>query len=489
MGYSGPLPMKHLSKIFNWTLFRYGIIGGGVSVLDILLFNALLYLSGTYYVAAALISNIISFFIRFFLQKHYAFRTPSRENMKRELFQYGILFVVSVGLTALIIFILVDFFRFNPSLAQIIAILLVASVSFFIYRYIIFPIEKKPVRRILLITQKIDLKDPVLGFFHRWTEEFAKNFESVTVICLEKGESKLPENVKVLSLGKEERQSRIQYLIHFYWYILYERNNYDGIFVHMNQQYVILGSVIWKLLHKKIFMWRNHVLGGLQTKLAVRLCDRVFCTSAFSYTARYKKTELMPIGIDTDFFQKKPEISKIPRSILFLSRIAPIKKPDVLLKALAELKKRKVEFVASFYGDPLPKDEKYYQNLLELVRTEGLSLDVVFKKGIPNTETVDIYNAHKIFVNLSPSGLYDKTMFEAMACESLILASNKDLAKVVWSDFIFSDDDVPDLIKKLEKLLDMAESTAKKRGEELRKNVVEHHSLKELMKRLAASIH
>src|SRR3989344_6741688 len=56
--------------------------------------------------------------------------------------------------------------------------------------------------RLLIVTQKVDKNDPVLGFFHRWIEKFAKNFERVTVICLGKGEYNLPANVKVLSLGK-----------------------------------------------------------------------------------------------------------------------------------------------------------------------------------------------------------------------------------------------------------------------------------------------
>lgn len=480
--------MKHISKIFNWTLFRYGLIGGGVSVLDILLFNVLIYMSGTYYVVAAVTSNVISFFIRFYLQKHYAFKTPSKKNVRKELIQYGILFVVSVGLTAFLVFILVDFVHLNPSISQIIAILMVASVSFFIYRYIIFPVEKKPVRKLLVITQKIDLKDPVLGFFHRWTEEISKKYESVIVICLEKGESKLPDNVKVLSLGKEERQSRLQYLVHFYWYILYERNNYDGVFVHMNQQYVILGSLFWKLFHKKIYMWRNHVSGGLQTKLAVRISDQVFCTSAFSYTARYQKTLLMPVGIDTDIFRRKKEVQKIPRSILFLSRIAPIKKPDVLLKALAEIKKKGGSFTASFYGDALPKDEGYRSELLKIVEDNNLGNNVTFYPGIPNSETIDVYNSHKVFVNLSPNGLYDKTIFEAMACQTLILASNKDLAQIVWSDFIFDEDDIMGLALKLEKILSLGESEEEQRGIELRKNVVERHSLRKLTEALAHQI-
>ena len=112
--------------------------------------------------------------------------------------------------------------------------------------------------KLLIITQKVNKNDPVLGFFHRWIIEFAKYFEFVTVICLEMGEYDLPDNVKVLSLGKEERQSRLQYLIQFYWYARHERKNYDAVFVHMNQEYLILAGWLWRLVGKKVTMWRNH---------------------------------------------------------------------------------------------------------------------------------------------------------------------------------------------------------------------------------------
>ena len=50
---------------------------------------------------------------------------------------------------------------------------------------------------ILIITQKVDRKDQLLGFFIDWLAVFAEKFEKVTVLCLEKGEFNLAENVKV----------------------------------------------------------------------------------------------------------------------------------------------------------------------------------------------------------------------------------------------------------------------------------------------------
>ena len=58
--------------------------------------------------------------------------------------------------------------------------------------------------RLLILTQKVDINDDILGFFHRWIEEFAKRCEKVIVICLQEGRHDLPSNVKVLSLGKRE---------------------------------------------------------------------------------------------------------------------------------------------------------------------------------------------------------------------------------------------------------------------------------------------
>ena len=163
--------------------------------------------------------------------------------------------------------------------------------------------------KLLIVTQKVDRNDSVLGFFHRWIEEFAKYCSQLTLICLQRGEYNLPANVKVLSLGKETGRSRVKYLWRFYKYIWQERKNYDVVFVHMNQEYILLAGWLWKILGKKVFMWRNHYSGSLFTDIAASFCRKVFCTSKYSYTAKYKKTVLMPVGIDTNLFRIDKQIT------------------------------------------------------------------------------------------------------------------------------------------------------------------------------------
>ncbi len=303
--------------------------------------------------------------------------------------------------------------------------------------------------KLLILTQKININDPVLGFFHNWVAEFAKKFEQITVICLEKGESNLPNNVKVLSLGKESGASRLKYVSRFYKYIFSEKNNYDSVFVHMNQEYVLLGGLFWLLKKKKVFMWRNHHVGNFLTKLSGLFCDKVLCTSKFSYTASFKNCELMPVGVDTNIFKTLPGLNRVPQSILSLGRIAPVKRVDILLEALGILKRKGISFTANIYGDALSSDQRYKDNLINFVKANNLGDSVSFKPSIPNYKTPEIYNQHQIFVNLSSDGMYDKTIFEAMACGCTVIASNKNL-KGVMPDALIASIDPVDLANKLE---------------------------------------
>jgi len=341
---------------------------------------------------------------------------------------------------------------------------------------------------LLIFTQKVDAQDPVMGFFHRWLREFSGHFNKLTVVCLEAGQYDLPANVCVLSLGKEKRRSRWAYVLNFYRYIWVERWNYDAVFVHMNQEYVLLGGLFWLMAGKKVYMWRNHHAGTILTDLAAFFCYKVFCTSRYSFTAKYKKTVLMPVGIDTDFFTTRAEKTRIFRSILFLGRIAPVKKPDLLLGALTQLKKQNVEFTTSIYGDALLVDREYYENLKTTVSEAGLNEIVKFYPGIPNEKTPEVYNSHEIFVNLSSSGMYDKTIFEAMACGCLVLASNENLRGLINDQFIFKEGDREELVNKLKDILNLDDSTKNGYGMGMRGLVQDKHSLKELAERLEKEI-
>ncbi|OHA26465.1 MAG: hypothetical protein A3C06_02720 [Candidatus Taylorbacteria bacterium RIFCSPHIGHO2_02_FULL_46_13] len=338
--------------------------------------------------------------------------------------------------------------------------------------------------KLLFITQVIDKNDTVLGFVHRWLVEFSKHFEHITVICLQMGKYDVPKNVSVFSLGKEAGVSRATYVSNFYRIAFRERKNYDAVLVHMNQEYILLAGVIWKLLGKRVYMWRNHYSGSFLTDIAASFCTKVFCTSRSSYTAKIKKTVVMPVGIDVEVYKSHSEITRLPHSILFLARVAPSKRPHILLEALGELHKRGLNFKANLYGSPAPQDVAYLEGLKKRLLELSLADKAHFLPGLPYTEGPKVYSAHEIFVNLSPSGMYDKTIFEAAACETLVLASSLDFAKLVNPRFTFPQDDIQALSAKLEVLLSLSREARARLGKEIRALAIEKHSLKALGHRI-----
>jgi len=308
--------------------------------------------------------------------------------------------------------------------------------------------------KLLILTQTIDRTDSSLGFFQKWVSTLATKFEEIEVICLKEGEHELPSNVRVHSLGKEEAGSskffnKILYILRFYRLIWHLRNKHDTVFVHMNQEYLLLGGVFWRLLGKKIFMWRNHYDGSVLTDIAVMFCHKVFCTSKFSYTARFKKTTLMPVGVDVDSCRLDEQITRVPRTILSLGRLDSSKRPEVLIDALSLLKEKGIDFNTTFVGGPSKTDSGYPEKLRMRVESLNLINNVTFVGAVPNTETFRYYRSSDIFVNCSRSGMFDKTIFEAVACGCLVLATSRDFKDLVGEEFIFDDGDSAMLANKL----------------------------------------
>ncbi|MEA2701844.1 MAG: hypothetical protein QOE22_553 [Candidatus Parcubacteria bacterium] len=294
--------------------------------------------------------------------------------------------------------------------------------------------------KLLFVTQVVDRNDGVLGAYHGWLTELAKHTERIEVICLYEGEHDLPANVTVHSLGKESLSSRrkplhrLLYVFRFKRLAWTLRHDYDAVFVHMNQEYLLIAGPFWKLLGKRIYMWRNHYAGSWLTDIAAAFCTKIFSTSRHSYTARYRKNVLMPVGIDTSLFRPDTSMARKPRSILFLARMTPSKNPLMLIEALRELKEKRVPFTATFVGSPPPEHEAYYRSLAGRAEHYGIAEYVTFLPNVSNRETPDLYRAHEVFVNCSRSGMFDKTIFEAVASGCVPFARSRDWEMLVGDE-------------------------------------------------------
>ncbi len=343
--------------------------------------------------------------------------------------------------------------------------------------------------KLLILTQKVDSNDDVLGFMHGWIAEFAEQCEQVTVICLFKGEYDLPENVKVLSLGKESSKCKIKYLFRFYKYIWQERNNYDKVFVHMNTEYVLLGGLLWRMLKKKISLWYAHGEVSLKLKLASRLSHIIFTSTKSGCRLDSVKVKVVGQGININRFRTNNlEIKNNNFNILTVGRISPVKDYETMIKAMEELNKREVKFVLQIIGGAgLPEQEEYLKKLKKQVNDNNLDQVIKFLGPIPNKNILKYYQEVDLFVNTSHTGSLDKVMLEAMACDLPVVTCNESMKEVLGEYkkyLMFNKKDYKTLSNKIYQIIQLEKGERVELGRKLRDIVKNNHSTKGLIKKI-----
>ncbi len=312
--------------------------------------------------------------------------------------------------------------------------------------------------KLLILTQKVDRDDPVLGFFHRWIEEFSKHVEKVTVICLNEGVHALPANVKVYSLGKEKGNSKFHYLIRFYSLIFTKRNEYDSVFVHMNQIYVILGGLLWKVWNKKVVLWYVHRQMSFTLCVAEKLADTIFTSSKESFQVESNKVHYVGHGIDSRNFvcgsnMRERDIT----TILYVGRITPIKNLETLVLAAALLREKVSSLTVTCVGNAITESDEVYKQALKVsIQEKNLEGLVRFKSSVSNAEISKEYCKATLSVNLSPTGGWDKSVLESLMAGCPVFVSNTALTPVFgeYSDiFLFEQGNAKDLAQKIEAFL------------------------------------
>jgi len=361
--------------------------------------------------------------------------------------------------------------------------------------------------KLLILTQKIDRNDDVLGFMHRWVEAFSRQCEKVTVICLEQGVYALPENVRIISLGKEKKENReyrignmgnkllqrLQYLVRFYQLAWCERNSYDAVFVHMNTEYVVLGGWLWRLLGKRVGLWYAHGYVPWSLWVAEKFAHIIFTSTKSGCRIVSKKIKVVGQGIDGEQFIHHESPGTTNSGILTLitvGRISPVKDLETLIEATAVLRDVGVHFSVRIVGGAgLPEQHAYAAALRELVAEKKLHDTVHFAGAVSHAKIAAYLQKADIFINTSRTGSLDKAVLEAMATGLPILTCNEALKEVLGGyteQLMYQKGDAAELAKKILLLKNMDKAERRRLGEGLRKIVIEQHSVAGLITKIVS---
>ncbi len=283
--------------------------------------------------------------------------------------------------------------------------------------------------KILIVTQAVDRVHPILGFFHRWIEEFARQCDSVTVIGQQVGDHALPDNVRVLSLGKEEERSRLRQILRF-WMLQWElRHQYDVVFVHMTPVWMVLGTPIWLMMRKHRHLWYEARRGGWMLRGALLSSRRAFSATQEGIPFPSLKKRIHGHGIDTSFFSPSSPEDREAGLLVAVGRITPIKHIELFIDALAKL--------PSFYrllliGIPFTEqDHEYLTSLWLRARERGVDHRLSIQ-ALPHVEMPFVLRRAVLFLHAGGGGL-DKALLEAMSCECLVLSASQSARSILPS--------------------------------------------------------
>ncbi len=213
------------------------------------------------------------------------------------------------------------------------------------------------------------------------------------------------------------------------------QQEFDILHVHSHLYFSSTVSALLNQFSDTPLVLTNH---GLVSQTAPRIIQRVFNATAGRVTFEaadrilcYTETDrdrlrergiksdisVVPNGIDCSKFS--PGNDSSDEQILFVGRLKPGKGVDDLVEAFGALAEDHPDWELKVVGDGPLREE-----LLERAETLGIEERITFTGEVPNAQVPDLYRESAIFALPSYSEGLPRTVLEAMATQTPVVASS-----------------------------------------------------------------
>jgi glycosyltransferase involved in cell wall biosynthesis len=350
--------------------------------------------------------------------------------------------------------------------------------------------------KILIYVNKFDQEADLLGFFVGWVNQLAPYFERITIVTKYIGKYIVPDNVRVVSITNNLHAGKLKSAFTYMSLLFRMRADYDLVFVIMAPTWVILSGLPAKLFGKKLYLWYAVWRGSWKLKIAQVLADRIFTSVPEAYPFKSDKVLVVGQGINTNLFRPDPT-KRVMGKILLLGRISSVKKIEVFLQAIAELKNNsgelynRISIEIAGAGSSV-RDLSYIAMLKGLAKKLEISDRITWLGKISHNDTVSLFQGADVFVNLTAAGSFDKAMLEAMASGAVMFTSNPALKKFLTPEIVekimFNEDDHSMLSEKIITFLASDGEGNDNLRAQLREIIVKKHSQEQWAQNIVSNL-
>ena len=277
--------------------------------------------------------------------------------------------------------------------------------------------------KLVFVTQELDPQHGALEQSLDLVRALAANVDELTVVTRRVRWDGLPANASALTFDEPGRVGRVAA---FERALAGATGGSDAVLVHMVPQFALLAAPWTRARRIPLLLWYTHWHASRALRLATRVVDVALSVDGSSYPLSTPKLRAIGHAIDVERFTPRPRTPSPTLRLLALGRTARWKGLGTLLDALALVD---ADVALDICGPSLTDDERAHRR--ELEERAAHDSRVTVSPAIPRAEVPALIAAHDVVVspNEPASGAtMDKAVFEAAACERLVVSSNPSFA-------------------------------------------------------------